>query len=361
MKSPGAGRLPRSPGRDKKEKDVKDIIRKLTEACGPSGSEGRVRELIRAEAQRILSGRSAGTDIRTDVMGNLIVSRRGGGKGLKVMLAAHMDEIGVVVTHVDEKGFCRFANIGGVRPMALWGSRVQFTSGALGVIGIEKLEDPGRVPGLDRYYIDTGVVGREDCRVKVGDVGCFLRGYAEVGRLVTAKALDDRIGCAILLRTMAELKESPHEISFVFTVQEEVGLRGAATSAYGVEPDLAIALDVTGTGDTPEAHPMSVRVGSGAAIKVKDGGMLAHGGVRDWMVRTAEAGCIPHQLEVLEGGTTDAMSIQTSRAGVPAGALSVPCRYVHSPSEMVDLGDAEAVVRILTAGLSADIRLQMRP
>lgn len=336
---------------------MKEIIRKLTGICGPSGSEGPVRESIRAEVQRILAGKAKGTELRTDAMGNLIVTRHGSPSGLKVMLAAHMDEIGVVVTHVDEKGFCRFANVGGVRATALWGSRVLFTGGAVGVIGLEKLEDPSRVPGLDRFYIDTGIVGKADCRVKVGDVGCFLRDYAEMGRLITAKALDDRIGCAILLQALDELKDSPHEISFVFTVQEEVGLRGATTSAFGVEPNLAIAVDVTGTGDTPEAHPMSVRVGSGAAIKVKDGGMLAHVGVKDWLVRTAEAGGIPYQLEVLEGGTTDATSIQTSRAGVPAGVLSVPCRYVHSPSEVVDCGDAEAVVRILTAGLSRGIQL----
>ncbi len=326
---------------------MKELIKKLTEAYGPSGREAAVRDIIRAEI-----GKTG--EARVDAMGSLIVRRPGKG-GRKVMLAAHMDEIGVVVTHVDQKGFLRFGNVGGVRPMPLLGTRVQFASGATGVIGMEKLEDANKVPGMDKFFIDVGADGSTAPAVKVGDIACFSRPFEELGGRLVAKAMDDRIGCAILVQLLKELKKSPHDIFFVFTVQEEVGLRGAATSAFGVEPDLALAVDITMTGDTPECAPMSVRLGGGPAIKVKDSGMIAHGGVKDWLVRTAEACTIPFQLEVLTGGSTDAMAMQTSRAGVPAGCVSIPTRYAHSPSEMIDYGDVRSTVKLLEAALSSPI------
>jgi tetrahedral aminopeptidase len=191
--------------------------------------------------------------------------------------------------------------------------------------------------------------------VRVGDVACFHRAYEDLGHRIVAKAMDDRIGCAILLQAMKELGRTPHDVYFVFTVQEEVGLRGAGTAGWGVEPEIALAVDVTLTGDTPECAPMAVSLGAGPAIKIKDGGMLAHAGVKDWLLRTGEAGAIPCQREVLVRGTTDASAIQLSRAGVPAGCVSIPARYVHSPSEMVDYGDVQAVVKLLLRALSQPI------
>ena len=170
-----------------------------------------------------------------------------------------------------------------------------------------------------------------------------------------AKAMDDRVGCAVLLRVMKDLSKSPHDLFFVFTVQEEVGLRGAGAAGFGVEPEIALAVDVTLTGDTPECPPMAVALGDGPAIKIKDGGMLAHAGVKDWLIRTAEAARIPYQREVLTAGTTDAGAIQTTRAGVPSGCVSVPCRYVHLPSEMVDADDVAGSVGLLTAALCGPI------
>lgn len=264
------------------------------------------------------------------------------------MLAAHMDEIGVMVTHVDEKGFLRFAPIGGVNPLTCIGGRVQFEDGTLGVIGVEaKREDRSRVPRLDQLYIDVGATGREDCPVRVGDAAVFVRPFAVQGRRLVAKAMDDRIGCAVLIETLRRLGEIPNEVHFVFSVQEETTLSGARTAAYGIEPDLAIAVDVTTTGDTPEARPMAVELGKGPAVKVQDSGMIAHPLVRDLLVRAAEAAGVAYQMEVLERGTTDAAAMQLVRAGVPSGCLSIPCRYVHTPSEMVDEGDVEGAVRVL--------------
>ena len=278
---------------------MKETIRKLTECFGPSGHEGTVRDLIRAELPR-------GAETRVDALGNLIVHRAGSAGGRRVMLAAHMDEIGVVVTHVDRKGFLRFGPVGGVRVLPLMGGRVRFANGTAGVIGMEKVDDASRMPPMDKFYIDVGAASPETCPVKVGDVGCFDRECVEQGSRIVAKAVDDRIGCAVLLQVLKELDRSPHDLSVVFTVQEEVGLRGASTSGYGVEPDIALAVDVTLTGDTPECAPMAMELGAGPAVKIKDGGMLAHVGVKDWLIRTAEAAGIPFQREVLTSGTTDA-------------------------------------------------------
>jgi len=183
--------------------------------------------------------------------------------------------------------------------------------------------------------------------VQVGDVAAFARPFMDLGDRLVSKAMDDRIGVAVGLETLRLVGETPHEIYFVFSVQEEVGLRGATTSAYGVDPDIGIAIDVTGSGDTPKGLKMDVGLGKGPAIKVRDGGMLADPRVVDWMVKTAQAAKLPYQLEVLEGGTTDARAIQLTRAGVPAGCVSIPTRYIHSPSEMVDYADVQNAVKLL--------------
>lgn len=326
-----------------------DLIAKLTESWGPSGSEGAVRALIRTEAE------GAGRSASVDPLGNLIVARKGTGGGKRVMLAAHMDEIGIVATHIDEKGFLRFSNIGGVRPLNLNGGRVRFADGAIGVIGLERLEEPTKTPHLDRYYVDVGARDRASVRVKVGDVASFDRPMARAGERLVAKAMDDRIGCAVLLQTLKELPSSPHDLYFVFTVQEEVGLRGATTSGYGVAPEIALAVDVTDTGDTPECFPMAVELGKGPAIKVRDAGLLAHVGVKEWLLQTAGRAGVPFQLEVLTSGSTDAAAIQTTRSGVPSGCVSIPTRYVHTPSEMVDIGDVTGAVKLLVAALSGPI------
>jgi len=336
----------------RRDRHLKELIKKLVETYGPAGHEGRVRDFISGQIEELAD------DVRFDALGNLIATRHGPEAAQKVMLSAHMDEIGIIVSYVDEKGFCRFQPVGGVGALNLHGGRVLFESGTVGAIGLEKLEDPRKLPSLEKFYIDVGASSKEECPVHVGDVACFLRPFEDSGDRLIAKAFDDRIGCAVQIAVMRELKDTSHEVSFVFSVQEELGLRGAQTSAYGLDPDLGIAVDVTRTGDTPKAPTMAVELGKGPAIKVKDGGMIAHPAVRELLVRTAEAHSIPYQLEVLERGTTDARAIQTSRAGVPTGCLSIPCRYVHSPSEMVDYRDVLNAVKLLTALLSGPIELK---
>ncbi len=330
---------------------MKELIEKLTEAYGPSGREEQIREIIRAEVE------SFADEIRVDTMGNLIVFKKGTGQGKKVMLAAHMDEIGLIISHVDEKGFLRAQRIGGVDTITLAGGRVQFADGTVGVIAPERRPEFRKDPDLSKLYIDIGATSREGAADRLGQVVGFLRPFIDMGQRVVSKAMDDRIGCTVLVETMRRLGSSPHDLYFVFTVQEEVGLRGAQTGAFGLEPDIGIAVDVTVAADTPEAYKMAMKLGHGPCIKVKDGRMLAHPGLKDLLIETAEANEIPYQLEVLAWGSTDAAAIQLSRGGVPAGCVSIACRYVHSPSEMVDVDDVENAVRLLLAVLAGPIEV----
>jgi putative aminopeptidase FrvX len=298
--------------------------------------------------------------VRVDALGNLIV-RKGQRtpQGLKIMLAAHIDEIGIIVTHVDGDGFVRFTTLGGVRPHTCVGGRVLFLNGLSGVISMEPLDDLSKVPTFEQLYIDLGLSSNQNSPVRVGDVAVFERPFLDLGDRLVAKSMDDRIGAVVLIEALRQIKETPHELYFVFSVQEEVGTRGATTAAFGLDPDLGLAVDVTGTGDTPRRTKvrMQVSLGKGPAIKVRDGGMLADPRVVDWMVRTAEALSLPYQLEILEGGTTDARAMQLTRAGVPAGCLSIPTRYIHSPSEMVDYHDVEQAVKLMVGLISQPVEL----
>jgi len=329
---------------------VKPLIRKLVEAFGPSGREAELRQIVRAE----IKGQC--DYITEDRLGNLIGVMKAKAKtGRRILLAAHMDEIGLIVSHVDREGFARVAPVGGVYPLYCAGSRVRFASGKTGVIGWEPRDDDKNIPSLDRMYIDLGAPNRESCPVRVGDVAVFDRPMAEAGARLVAKSMDDRIGVAVLIEAMRRLKRTPHEVQFAFTVQEEIGLRGAQTTAFGLDPDIGVSVDVTLTGDTPRCPPMAVALGKGPAVKVRDGGMISDPRVVEWMTAAAAAGRIPYQLEVLEHGTTDATAIQISRCGVPAGCLSIPCRYVHSPSEMIDMVDVENAVKLLLAMLQGPV------
>jgi len=327
---------------------MQELIRKLVGTYGPSGVEDQIRAVIRAEVEPLAD------ELRVDPLGSLVVRKRGGGGGQRILLDAHMDEIGVMVTYVDEKGFVRFTRIGGVNPLNCVGGRVAFADGTVGVIAVEeKREDTSKVPRFEQLYIDVGATSGDDCPVDVGDAAVFVRPFLAQGTRLISKAMDDRIGCAVLVETLRRLEHTPHDVYFVFSVQEETTLSGARTSTYGIEPDLAIAVDVTGTGDTPECRPMAVKLGQGPAVKVQDRGMIAHPLVRDMLVRRAKEANIPYQLEVLEYGTTNAAAMQLVRAGVPSGCLSIPCRYIHTPSEMVDEEDVEHSVQLLLEVLQA--------
>jgi endoglucanase len=335
---------------------MKKLLQQLTETFGPSGYEDNVRAIVRAEVE------SLADEIRVDALGNLIVRRKpskANSDTRKIMIAAHMDEIGLIVSHVDEKGFVRFAPIGGVFRRYVVGGRVRFLNGTQGVLGFDRLDIPNELPTIDQVYIDVGATSQKDCPVKVGDVAAFDRPFTELGERLVAKSMDDRVGVLVAIETLRALqgKSTPHDLYFVFTTQEEVGTRGAGTSAFGVDPDVGVAVDVTPTGDTPNGLKMEMALGNGPCIKFRDAGAISDPRVVQWMINAAEKNKLPYQREVLLLGGTDAKAIQGVRAGVPSGCISIPVRYVHSPSEMVDYSDVQNTVKLLTAVLRTPIDL----
>ncbi len=316
------------------------LIKNLTETWGPPGYEHRIREVIRGYVQDLAD------EITVDA-GGALVCRMGSG-GPKIMLAAHMDEIGFFIHHIDKDGFGRFSLNGTLFPLTLLGGRVLFENGTVGVVGVDNMYFPPKVPTIHDFYIDFQTADG-NANVQSGDVGAMQREMIVRGNRVTAKSMDDRIGCCVLIETMRRLKGQSlaNELYFTFTTQEEVGIRGARSAAYGINPDFGIAVDVTTTGDLPKGEKLDVKLGGGAAIKVRDTGHIVPPAIKDLMIRRAKEAGIPYQLEILELGTTDAAAIQPTRAGIPSGALSIPCRFVHTVSETVDLDDLEACVALL--------------
>jgi endoglucanase len=268
-----------------------------------------------------------------------------------------MDEIGVIVSYVDDKGYLRAQPIGGLDLTTMAGGRVQFADGAIGVIAPEKRQEFAKEPEISKLFIDVGATDVQEAKKRLGQAAAFVRPFVDLGQRIVAKAFDDRIGCAVLIEVLRGLDETPHEVYFVFSVQEEVGLRGARTGAYGLEPEVGIAVDITASADTPEAPKMAMKLGAGPCIKVMDSGMIAHPGVKNLLIETAEANDIPYQLEVLAHGSTDAAAIQLARGGVAAGCVSLACRYYHTPSEMLDVSDVENTVALLLGVLQKPFEL----
>ena len=316
------------------------LLEKLTQTDSVSGNEGAVRELIINEVKRYCD------EVSVDAMGSVIAHKSG--KGKKIMFAAHMDEIGIVATFIDDNGFIRFSNVGGLYVKDLVYRKVRFSNGTVGVIGSEE-EAFEKKPSLDKLYIDIGAKTMKEAEkyVSIGDTAAFVGGYYEQNGLVITKALDDRAGCYILIEAMKKLRKNKNDLYFVFTVQEEVGIRGAKTAAYAINPDYAAAIDVTDTGDTPEAPKMAVKLRKGAAIKVMDRSVLCDVDVREAMIAAAKKAKIPYQMEVLNIGGTDAGAIHLTRAGVKTGAISLPLRYMHSPAETASIDDLKACVNLV--------------
>ncbi len=317
------------------------LLKTLAEAWGPPGYEHAIRATIQAAVA------NHADEVYTDASGALVC--RVGSVGPKVMVAAHMDEIGFFIHHIDRRGYARFSLNGSLFPLTLMGARVRLEDGTLGVVAVEKPYAPDKVPAIANFYIDfPGVTARP------GMVGAIQRDCVEQNGFIIGKSLDDRAGCAVLIETLRRLQGQtlPNQVYFVFTTQEEVGIRGARTSAFGIDPQYAIAVDLTLAGDQAGNEALDVRLGAGTAIKARDAGHIVPPAIKELMIRRAEAEGIPYQIEVLDLGTTDAAAIQVARSGIPSGAISIPARNVHSASEMIALSDLEASVALLTALLA---------
>jgi len=340
------------------------LLEKLSNACGVAGREEEVRNLMKEMFEPYVD------ELKEDKLGNIIgikhaKRKRAKRKPLSIMLAAHMDEVGLLVKTITKEGFLQFHKIGGIDDRILLAQRVIVHTAKKpihGIIGskpphIQKAEERKKIVEADQLFIDIGVKNKEEAKkvgVRIGDPVSFHSKFAKIGKnIVIGKAFDDRVGCAIIAEVMKRLGEVDCTVYAVGTVQEEVGLRGATVAAFGIQPDVGLALDVTVAGDVPGVKEVAapIKMGKGPSLTIADAGLIAHPKVLRWLVETAEENKIPYQLETGLPGSTDAARIALSREGVPSGVVSIPTRYIHSPTAMLSLSDVENAVKLVVAAV----------
>lgn len=328
-----------------------DTVKKYITPFSVTGNEEGLAAII-AEDMKPYADK-----ITVDPMGNLICFKKGLDSSKKVMFASHMDEIGFVVTYIESNGFIRVSNVGGIRAIPSSAHEVTFKNGTKGVLVIDDGVS-GNDVDVSKMFVDIGAKDKKNALKKVG-VGDYLALSQNITRLsnrrYAAKALDDRIGCAAVADAAKAAKTVRYDTYYVFTVQEEVGCRGAKAAANAICPDYAIACDVTPTYDVPGAKPGEVKLGGGAAIKIKDSSVICSKKIVDRLAELAESRKIKYQYEVLVAGGTDTSSMQVAGSGSFAGCISIPVRNVHQPIETVDMQDYEASVDLFTAFIEEGI------
>jgi len=333
-----------------------ELLSQLSQAYGPSGYEDEVRKIIVDEIKKTVQ------NPWVDSLGNVYAEIPGTGKGPKTMVSAHMDEVGFIVKHVEDSGFLRFGLLGGIDSKVLSAQRVLIHSSVpvVGVIGskpphILSPEEAKKPVEVGELYIDVGAPSREDVNklgIDVGTTGTFDAPFKHVasGSMVVGKALDNRAGCVAALRLLESLSTKPpsSNVVFTFTVQEELGMRGATVIAKSVMPDVALVLESAVAADSPgvSGKDRILTVGNGPAVRVMDNSMITQRLMFEYMKRTAKTQGIPYQIHLNLGGATDAAKIHLSCKGIPTGVLSTPCRYIHSPSSMLDIRDLENLLKL---------------
>lgn len=338
---------------------LNENLEKLSNACGVTGRENEVRELM------IQLMKPYADKVIVDKLENVIAIKKGKAAAPKIMLAAHMDEVGLMVKTVTKEGFLQFTKMGGIDDRILPAQKVTVFSRKRafpGIIGskpphIQKEDERKKVMAFDELFIDIGAESKEDALalgVAVGDPVGFDIKYVQLGRnVVMGKAFDNRAGCVAMVEALKMMEKTDCTVCAVGTVQEEVGLRGAATAAFGVDPDLAIALDVTVAGDTPGIREFdtSTKIGKGPAFSISDSGLITHPKVLQWLLDSAEEEKIPYQIEAGLMGSTDAARIYLTRQGIPSGNISIATRYIHSPVGVLCLKDIENAAKLTVAAI----------
>jgi putative aminopeptidase FrvX len=336
-----------------------EVLEKLSNANGVTGREDDVRNLMKKYLKPYVD------EVREDRLGNLITFKKGNRDAPTVMLAAHMDEVGLMIKNIKKKGFLQFAKIGGIDDRILLAQKVivHTDKGPLdGVVGskpvhIQSEAEKKKVIEAEKLFVDVGAGDKEEAErmgVQVGDVVSFDIKFAQLtGSVVLGKAFDDRVGCAVMVEAMRRLQDVDCNVYAVGTIQEEVGLRGAMIAAFQVEPDLGIALDATVAGDTPGVGEgeAPAKMGEGPVFTVADAGLIAHPKVLRLLVDSAKQNRIPYQLETGIRGATDAARIALSREGVPSGVVSIAARYIHSPAAILNLDDVGKAVELVIAAV----------
>lgn len=338
---------------------LNDNLEKLSNACGVTGREKQVRDLM-VELLKPFAD-----EIQIDKLENVIAIKKGKPEKPKIMLAAHMDEVGLMVKTITKDGFLQFVKMGGIDDRILPAQKVLVFSKNNtfpGIIGskpphIQKEEERKKIITYDDLFIDVGAENREDAQtmgLAPGDPIAFDSKYLNLGKDVAiGKAFDNRAGCLAMIEAMRLLKNTECTVCAVGTVQEEVGLRGAAAAAFGVDPDIALALDVTIAGDVPGVREFdtTVKMGKGPALTISDSGLITHPKILRWLIDTAQEETIPYQIESGLLGSTDAARISITRQGIPSGTISIPTRYIHSPVAMLSLKDIENAAKLTVAAI----------
>ena len=325
-----------------------ELLKTLCALRGPSGREERVRDYIEAYAKPYAD------EIFTDPMGNLHVFRKGVVSDRTLMVCGHMDEVGLIVTGITADGYLKFDFVGGVDRRVVIGKRVWMGEHQIpGVIGVKayhlcKGEADKFVPSVDSMYVDIGAESKEEAEkyISLGDVGCFDPDVFEFGGMLKAKALDDRLGCAVCMKLLEQ--QPPCDTWFVFTCQEEVGARGAGTAAFRIQPDAALVLEATTAADLPgiPSHKTICKPGHGVVIPFMDKGTIYNRKFFDTMTKLADANGIKWQTKQMIAGGTDGSSIQRSRSGVPVVGLAAALRNIHSPASVVSIDDFMGVYKL---------------
>lgn len=331
-----------------------ELLKRLCEESGPPGFEDRIRKIFISEIEPYVDR------IEVDGLGNTIAIKEGKGENpRKVMLAGHMDEIGFVVRYIDDKGFLKLQPLGGFDPKTLIAKRVKIVNRGneefIGVIGCKPVhimspEERKKLPELDDLFVDLGMdVDRVKQNVEIGDPVTLHQDFIHVGDYLSSKSMDNRVSIFTLIETMKRLRDPNVSVYAVATVQEEIGLRGATTAAHRIRPDIGVAIDVTLACDVPAAKPEDhiTRLGDGVGIKILDSSLIAAPKLVRAFRDLAEKHEIPHQMEILPRGGTDAGGIQRAAEAVPSITLSVPTRYIHSVVETIHQTDLEATVELL--------------
>ena len=338
---------------------LNENLEKLSNACGVTGRENQVTDII------IQLLKSLVDEIQVDKLENVIAIKKGKQNSPKIMLAAHMDEVGLMVKTITKDGFIQFTKMGGIDDRVLPAQKVIIhTKKGIrpGIIGskpphIQKQEELKKIITYTDLFIDIGAESKDDAAdlgISIGDPIAFDVKYKNLGKAVAiGKAFDNRAGCVTMVETLKLLKQTDCTVYAVGTVQEEVGLRGAATAAFGVDPDLALVLDVTIAGDVPgvKEFDTGVKMGKGPVLTISDSGLITHPKVLRWLLDTAEEEKIPFQLESGLLGSTDAARISITRQGIPCGTVSIPTRYIHSPVGMLSLKDIENSAKLTAAAI----------
>jgi putative aminopeptidase FrvX len=330
-----------------------ELLKELVEAHGVAGQEDAIREIVRRE----LAGLG---ELSTDRIGNLICMKPGNGGGKKLMIAAHMDEIGFLVKYIDKNGFLRLLPLGGWDPKQMNAQQVVVKTAGGPLPGVlmyeskpahmlsEGEKDTGQK--LDSFFVDLGLSGEQaKAQVKIGDPVTMDRPFIQIGKMLTSKAMDDRVGVFVMIEALKLARSNGVDVYAVATVQEEIGLRGATAAGSSIAPDIAVALDITLANDYPGIpEPDQVTVlGKGTAIKILDSSLICHPKVVAHFAALATANSIPYQYEMLPRGGTDAGGIQRLHGGIPSFTLSIPCRYVHTVNESVHESDVQASIDLL--------------